>query len=77
MRVPRFNVSWTLLCQDFIFQVCLIYLDDIILFSGTTKQHLERIDIVLDRLQAVGLKLKPENCMFFSEIGLLFGSCQI
>jgi len=49
------------------FQVCLIYLDDIIVFTGTTEQHLERIVIVLDRLQAAGLKLKPEKCMLFQK----------
>jgi len=47
------------------FQVCLIYLNDIIVFSETTKQHLERIVIVLDKLRAAGLKLKPEKCMLF------------
>ncbi|CAC5390203.1 Retrovirus-related Pol polyprotein from transposon 297,Retrovirus-related Pol polyprotein from transposon 17.6 [Mytilus coruscus] len=43
----------------------LIYLDDIILFSSNFSQHLERLDFVLKRLQAAGLKLKPEKCNIF------------
>ena len=45
-------------------EVCLVYLDDIILFSfsKTTDEHLERLVRVLSRLRSTGLKLKPEKC---------------
>jgi len=43
-------------------EVCLIYLDDIILFSRTIEEHLERLLRVLGRLRTAGLKLKPEKC---------------
>ncbi|CAC5357182.1 Retrovirus-related Pol polyprotein from transposon 17.6 [Mytilus coruscus] len=46
-------------------QILLIYLDDIILFSSNFSQHLERLDIVLKRLQEAALKLKPEKCNIF------------
>jgi len=42
--------------------VCLVYLDDIILFSRTVDEHLERLVRVLGRIQSAGLKLKPEKC---------------
>jgi len=42
--------------------VCLVYLDDIILFSKTVDEHLERLVTVLGRLRSAGLKLKPEKC---------------
>jgi len=42
--------------------VCLVYLDDIILFSRTVDEHLERLVRVLGRLRSAGLKLKPEKC---------------
>jgi len=44
------------------FEVCLVYLDDIVLFSKTTEEHLERLVRVLGRLESAGLKLKPEKC---------------
>jgi len=38
-------------------QVCLVYLDDVIVFSSTVDQHLERLRQVLGRIAAAGLKL--------------------
>ena len=43
---------------------CLIYLDDIIVFSANFADHLTRLSSVFDRLRVVGLKLKPEKCHF-------------
>jgi len=47
------------------FYVCLIYLDDIIVFSQTTHQHFERLSLVLEWLRSAGLKLKPQKCLLF------------
>ena len=44
------------------FEVALCYLDDLIVFSKTIGEHLERLCLVLDRLSAAGLKLKPSKC---------------
>ena len=50
---------------------CLIYLDDVIIFSRT-EEHLERTHVVFDRLGEHGLKLKPSKCdMFKTEINYL------
>ena len=38
---------------------CLIYLDDIIIFSSTFEEHLERLQAVFARLKDHNLKLKP------------------
>ncbi|KAL7870478.1 hypothetical protein SRHO_G00079750 [Serrasalmus rhombeus] len=46
-------------------QSLLLYLDDIVIFSSTVTQHLERLDLVLGRLQHEGLKAKLEKCFFF------------
>ena len=43
-------------------EVCLVYLDDIILFSRTVEEHLERLVRILGRLESAGLELKPEKC---------------
>ena len=44
---------------------CLIYLDDVIIFSRTEEEHLERMRVVFDRLREHGLKLKPSKCKVF------------
>ena len=46
---------------------CLIYLDDIIIFSSTFNEHLKRLACVFDRLWAAGLKLKDKKCRFIQE----------
>ena len=51
---------------------CLIYLDDVIIFSRTEEEHLERMRVVFDRLREHGLKLKPSKCeVFWMEINYL------
>ena len=44
---------------------CLIYLDDVIIFSKTYEEHLEHLESVFHRLQECGLKLSPKKCKFF------------
>ena len=45
-------------------KICLIYIDDIIVFSSTFVEHLARLSLVLDRLREANLKLKPSKCDF-------------
>ena len=44
---------------------CIIYLDDIIVFSKTPEEHLKQLQGVFDKLAKAGLKLKPSKCEFF------------
>ena len=46
---------------------CIVYLDDIIIFSDTKEEHLKRLEAVFQKLSAAGLKLKPSKCFFFRE----------
>lgn len=43
---------------------CLIYLDDIIVFSSSFEEHLSRLTRVFQALQHAGLQLKPTKCHF-------------
>ena len=40
-------------------QYCIIYLDDVIVFSKTPEEHLVRL---FEKLKQAGLKLKPSKC---------------
>ena len=44
------------------FESLLIYLDDIIVFSSSFEDHLNRLTLVFNRLRQQGLKLKPRKC---------------
>ena len=46
-------------------KLCIIYLDDIIVFSKTPEEHIERLRGMFEKLAAAGLKLKPSKCKFF------------
>ena len=44
---------------------CLLYLDDIIIFSKTYEEHLLRLEAVFEKLKNAGLKLSPSKCQLF------------
>ena len=46
-------------------QTCLIYLDDVIIFSKDIKSHLGHVDEILTLLGQAGITLKLKKCEFF------------
>lgn len=50
--------------SDLVFQIMLVYLDDILVFSPTFADHLFHLQTVLQRLRETGLKVKVEKCHF-------------
>ena len=44
---------------------CLIYLDDVIVYSKSPEEHLQRMRVVFECLREHGLKLKPSKCELF------------
>lgn len=51
--------------SDTIFEILLIYLDDILIFSKTVEDQIERLAFVFERLREHGVKLKPSKCHLF------------
>ena len=43
------------------------YLDDILIYSKTEKEHEQHVKTVLKALQEYGLRLKPEKCTFHNQ----------
>ena len=46
---------------------CLVYLDDIIIFGNDFSNHLQKLQLVFDRIQDAGLKVNPTKCVFLRE----------
>ena len=52
--------------------VCVIYLDDLILFADSFEEHMYRLNLVLTGLKQCNLKLSPQKCTFIQEkVGIL------
>ncbi len=43
-------------------KICLIYLDDVVVFGSIAEELLPQLNIVFEKLRGVGLKLLPEKC---------------
>ena len=50
--------------RNLTYKICLIYLDDILVYSKTFDDHLSHLRQVFDRLRHANLKLKPSKCKF-------------
>jgi len=48
-------------------QICLVFLDDVIVFSRFPEEHLQHLDEVLTRLGKAGVTLKAAESHFFQE----------
>ena len=46
---------------------CIIYLDDVIVFSKTPEEHIVWLEAVFKKISNAGLKLKPSKCEFFKK----------
>jgi hypothetical protein len=49
---------------------CLVYLDDLCVFGSTFSEHLERLEMIVQRIQAAGLKFNPEKCKLFKSVSI-------
>lgn len=50
--------------NDYVFNLLLVYLYDILVFTGSYEEHMARLGKVFKRLLSVGLKLNPNKCIF-------------
>jgi hypothetical protein len=62
---PTFQRLMDMVLAGLKWSILLIYLDDIVVFSATFKQHIEDLRAVLQRLRDASLKLKLSKCHFF------------
>ena len=48
-------------------KTCLIYLDDVIIYSESFEAHIERLAEVFERMRKSGLKISPKKCSLLKE----------
>ena len=53
--------------QGLIWKICLVFLDDVIVYSQDFQGHLQGLGTVFDRLRQANLQLKPKKCEFGKE----------
>ncbi len=50
--------------RDFLDEFLVVYLNNLLIYSKTLKEHKQHVRRVLERLRDVGLYLKPSKCVF-------------
>src|SRR6266540_4309081 len=53
--------------REYLRKFCLVYLDDIIIYSKSLKDHKRYVRKVLQAIRSAGLKLKPAKCKWFKQ----------
>ena len=53
--------------REFLDVFCTAYLDDILIYSDTLKEHKAHVTSILRKLESAGLYLKPEKCEFHTQ----------
>jgi hypothetical protein len=51
---------------------CLVYIDNIVVYSRTYKEHIDHLNKVFEAIKKAGITLSPDKChLFYSSILLL------
>lgn len=53
--------------QEFINKICVVYLDDILIFSTSIQEHVEAINNIFNKLREFNLKIQIDKCKFFAK----------
>jgi len=43
---------------------CIVYLDDVLIYSNTLQQHRKDVSNILEAIRKSGMKVKPSKCEF-------------
>jgi len=69
----QFARTMELVLSGLTWDICLVYLDDILVFSKTFEEHCDRLAAVFGRLGRHTLKLKPAKCHLFQRAVTFLG----
>jgi transposase InsO family protein len=62
-----FQRIMNVILKDQVWEKCVIYLDDVLIFGRTAGEHNERLVEVLEQFRKSGMKLSPHKCVFSKE----------
>lgn len=51
--------------RKYINKICVVYMDDILIFSTSIEEHVESIRLIFDELTKANLKIQIDKCSFF------------
>ena len=63
--VATYQRLMSLVLAGIAWDVCIAYIDDLIVLGRSFNEHLANLEIILDRLSAHNLKIKPSKCDLF------------
>ena len=50
--------------KEYLDRICIYYLDNILIYSGSEEEHIRHIKDILETLRQANLFYKPEKCEF-------------
>ena len=59
--------------NNLLWRFCLVYIDDVIIYSSSMDEHVDHVRLVLDRLAKHQLRLNAEKCEFGTSTVLYLG----
>ena len=59
--------------RPYLFRFCLVYYDDLVIYSNTAEDHLMHLRLVFSALEKANLHVKLEKCHFFQKNIKLLG----
>ena len=68
-----FQRAMDVMLSGLTWEFCLVYIDDIIVYSANFEQHLKHLGQVFDRVRAAGYHLRRDKCHFFCSRVLYLG----
>ena len=59
---PTFQKNMEVMLTGLVWKCCIVYIDDIIIYSDSFEEHKKHLRKVLKRLKAANIVLKPSKC---------------
>ena len=53
-----------LVLAPYLNKFCLVYIDDIVIYSQTINEHLEHVKLIMEALSEANLKIGHDKCLF-------------